>query len=238
LTGPCPPGRLARAEHQDSGGRRVAATLFALKPALAGEPRARRRGEKSLAIVAPGKPRSTVTDTPEGLRLSIPAKRNPFLLVFLPAWLVGWAIGWGAAASQLNSSGTKGPADLFLVVWLLGWSAGGVFAIRALAWSLAGRELVTLRPHELVIARKALGLGRVRQYDLAHVSNLRVATDGYNPFDLRASMRVWGIGGGPIAFDYGASTVRFGASLEEGEAGQLVRRLLERQPSLGRTSAA
>ena len=98
--------------------------------------------------------------------LSIATKRNPWLLVFLPAWLVGWAIGWGAAASQIASSGPKGPPDLFLVAWLTAWTAGGLFAIWALAWSLAGREVVTLRPHELVIARKVFGLGRVRQYDL------------------------------------------------------------------------
>jgi hypothetical protein len=191
-----------------------------------------------LAVVTPGKPRSTVVDTPEGLVLSIPTKRNWFLLVFLPAWLVGWAVGWGAAFSQLISSSSKGPPELFLVAWLVAWTAGGVFAIWALAWSLAGREVVTLRPHELVIARKVLGFGRARQYAISHVVNLRLAPEGYNPFDFRSGMRFWGLGGGPIAFDYGASTVRFGAALEEAEASQLAQRLVGRQPSLSRTPAA
>jgi hypothetical protein len=170
--------------------------------------------------------------------LSIPTKRNPFILLFLSAWLVGWAVGWVSAASQLASPAAKGPPDLFLVPWLTIWSLGGVFAIWAFAWLVAGREVVTLRPHELVVSRKALGLGRIRQYDVAHVANLRVAPDGYNPFDFRSRMRFWGIGGGPIAFDYGASTVRFGASVEEGEAGQLIKALVERQPSLARRPAA
>jgi hypothetical protein len=191
-----------------------------------------------VTVVAPGKLRSKVADTPEGLVLSIPTKRNPFLLIFLPAWLVMWAVGWGNAASHLVSPAAKGPPDLFLLAWLTAWTAGGAFAIWAFAWSLAGREVVTLRPHALVVSRKALGVGRVRQYDLAHVANLRVAPAGFDPADFRSGMRFWGIGGGPIAFDYGASTVRFGASVEEAEAHQLVRRLVERQPSLGRAPAA
>jgi hypothetical protein len=123
-------------------------------------------------------------------------------------------------------------------VWLVGWTAAGGFAILALAWSLAGREVVTLRPNELVIARKLLGLGRVHQYDLNHISNLRVSPESFNPFDFRSGMRFWGLGGGPVAFDYGASTVRFGASIEEGEASTLIHQLLERQPSLNKKPAA
>ena len=148
--------------------------------------------------------------------LSIPTKRNFFLLVFLPAWLVGWAMGWGAAFSQLTSSSAKGPPELFLVAWLVAWTAGGVFAIWALAWSLAGREVVTLRPHELVIARKVLGLGRARQYAISHVANLRVAPEGYNPFDFRSGMRFWGIGGGLID----RSTAGWGSSAQGRRAGR------------------
>jgi hypothetical protein len=191
-----------------------------------------------VAIVAPGKARSTVFDSPEGLAVSIPTKRNPFLLIFLPVWLVGWAFGWVGAASQLLSPATSGAPRLFLFVWLAAWTAGGAVAIWVCAWMFAGREVVTLRPHELVISRKALGLGRVKQYDLSHVANLRVAPESFNPFDFRSGMRFWGIGGGPIAFDYGASTFRFGASVDEAEANQLIKRFVERQPSLARAAAA
>jgi hypothetical protein len=187
-----------------------------------------------MVVVQPGKTRSSVVDTPEGLVLSIPARRHPFALLFLPLWLVGWAFGWRMAFGQLTSSRGEGPPDLFLLVWLIGWTAGGVFAIWALAWSLAGREVVTLRPHELILARRILGLGRARRYDLSHVADLRASPESYSPSDFRSSMRFWGVGGGPIAFDYGASTVRFGAGLDEAEARQLVQRLIGRQPSLGR----
>lgn len=41
-------------------------------------------------------------------------------------------------------------------------------------------------------------------------------------------MQFWGIGGGPIAFDYGSGTVRFGNSLDEAEAREVVRELKAR----------
>jgi hypothetical protein len=41
-------------------------------------------------------------------------------------------------------------------------------------------------------------------------------------------MRFWGIGGGLIAFDYGAKTFRFGASLDEAEAQDIVKELNRR----------
>jgi hypothetical protein len=38
-------------------------------------------------------------------------------------------------------------------------------------------------------------------------------------------MSFWGIGGGLIAFDYGAKTFRFGASVDESEARDIVSEL-------------
>jgi hypothetical protein len=38
-------------------------------------------------------------------------------------------------------------------------------------------------------------------------------------------MQFWGIGGGPVTFDYGARTFRFGASVDEAEARDIVNQL-------------
>ncbi len=43
-----------------------------------------------------------------------------------------------------------------------------------------------------------------------------------------SSLYFWGVGGGTIAFDYGAKTYRFGAQLEEAEAKQIIQAVRER----------
>jgi aryl sulfotransferase len=52
------------------------------------------------------------------------------------------------------------------------------------------------------------------------------------PSGARWSQRTWGSWGGTLAFDTGASTIRFGAALEEAEAAAIARRLVERHPGL------
>ena len=158
-------------------------------------------------------------------------KRNVFVAGFLAIWMVGWAFGWVSAFAELTSGRGGAPVDAFMLIWLIGWTFGGVAAGALLAWLVAGREHIRLTHGALTISRKAFNLGRSKEYDLAHVSRLRVSPDSYSPFDFSSSMRFWGFGGGPLAFDYGASTVRFGASVDEGEAHALRDELLKRNSS-------
>jgi hypothetical protein len=60
-----------------------------------------------------------------------------------------------------------------------------------------------------VIKRDVLGLGRLREYELARVKGLRVAQHASVPFGSPRSMRSWGTGPGLISFDYGAKTFHF-----------------------------
>jgi len=158
-------------------------------------------------------------DGPAGLEVAFPAKRNTFIMLFLTAWLGGWAMGAVTAARQLFS-GPAREGGWFLAFWLTGWTVGGAFAIYAWLWMLAGRERVVLRPDALLIRREVFGLGRTHEYELAHVTNIRVSPVISDPWSQ--SMRFWGMGGGLIAFDYGAKTFRFASSVDEAEAAQVV----------------
>ena len=184
-----------------------------------------------MARVEPATPRAHAADTPRGYEIVIPARRHLFVVLFLSVWLCGWAVGWTAAASELFSTEEIVKVDLFLAFWLTLWTIGGVAAVFALFWSLAGRQVVTLGPATLTIAHRLARFGRSREYDLEHVSNLRVSPLAYSADDVRA--RAWGFGGGSIAFDYGAATVRFGGAVEDAEAQMLVDELVRRRPSLG-----
>ena len=91
------------------------------------------------------------------------------------------------------------------------------------------RTFVILRPRSLVIGREVFGLGRTREYDLTEVKNFRVAAAAKGLFAWTASARFWGLGGGPIAFDYGSKTVRVAAAVNEPEAIQIVNELKARR---------
>jgi hypothetical protein len=177
-------------------------------------------------VVAPAPRRSTVLDRPDGLEIVVPAKRNAFIMLFLFAWLGGWAFGEFSALSGLLR-GTDGPVP-FLLFWLIGWTAGGGFAAFVFFWMLAGRERIVLRPRVLAIRREIFGLGRTREYDLAHVKNLRVSPAVYDPFGWTGAARFWGVGGGLVTFDYGAKAIRLAASIDEPEAAQVVQEMRAR----------
>jgi hypothetical protein len=171
-----------------------------------------------MTHVPVSKGRATVSSAFMPLEISIPSRRNWFVILFLPLWLGGWAMGEISAIQSLLRG--EGEAGLFLVFWLLGWTVAGAFVMLTLGWQIAGREI--LRVEAGVLShRRAIGpVGLTRTYDLAHVKDLRVAPVPLtwqgrqsNPFD---------ISGGPIAFDYGAKTLHVGAGVDEAEAKGLV----------------
>ncbi len=191
-----------------------------------------------MTRVAVPKMRSTFSDTPEGLEVVIPVRRNPFLTLFLGAWLLGWGFGELAAFHDIVSGGKAWGERSFGVFFLIAWTIAGGFALFAWMWMAAGRERVRLSAAALVIRREVFGVGQDRDYDLAHVQNLRVAASSFNPFDLSAGLYFWGLGGGLLAFDYGAKTIRFGAAVEEAEARLILERFTRRHPFPGATSVA
>lgn len=76
-----------------------------------------------------------------------------------------------------------------------------------------GGGVILLRADTLVIEHET------------HTKNLRVAPNTWNPYDWSAAMQFWGIGDGPIAFDYGSKTVRIRNPVDEAEARQIVTEL-------------
>ena len=149
------------------------------------------------------------------------------MLLFLGVWLVGWTFGETFAAYQLSTGGVGG-GGAFLIVWLTLWTVGGCFAFYVWLWTLVGKEVVRLEPGALTLRRDVLGLGRTREYDLAHVSRLREAAPVADAHGWGRSRWPPGIAGGVVAFDYGSETVRFGASIDEAEGHQIVEELQAR----------
>jgi hypothetical protein len=179
--------------------------------------------------------RSTVREGPAGPEVVIPARRNPFLLLFLPVWLTGWAFGELSVARDLLSGDAAKGNRLFLGVWLTFWTVGGVCALATWVWTAFGREIVALPPGLLAVRLDVHGLGYTREFDRAQVRNLRVVRPPRGPFVWRVGWDSGPNAEGTIAFDYGGTTKRFGVGLDEAEAALVIADLRTRHTFPGAT---
>jgi hypothetical protein len=184
-----------------------------------------------VAKVEVGKGRSQIEDTPSGLRITIPAKKNYFLILFLAFWLVGWAFGEVTALAQVLNPESDAP-KLFMLVWLGGWTVGGAFAIYAWLWNVKGKEIINISSLELQHIRSMPVFKRSKEYDLSAVSKLRAQAPGSSLFGAQNGMEFWGISGGSVVFDYGHSTHKFGVQLDEAEAIHIVNAINKRYKNL------
>jgi hypothetical protein len=197
-----------------------------------------------MAIVTVPAARATLTESPDGLLISIPAKKNWPVILFLGFWLTGWLLGEVTVIfhmlqvhlshrTNVIAPGTNLTAhtpmnvsvSLFLLVWLAGWTIGGAFAIATWLWNIAGFEKVLVGPSTLTTRREVLGIGPSKEYELGSVSNLRVNMGASNVYFGRSSFQIFSGNSGTIAFDYGAKTFHFGMGLDEAEAQQIIERL-------------
>jgi hypothetical protein len=177
--------------------------------------------------VLPQGPRYLLDRGADGFQVTIPARRNWFLILFLMVWLCGWAAGESSAIAQLAGHPfprTKPVSATFLSLWLVFWTCGGVAACLALLWNLAGREIITLSATKLVHRTEILGAGRSRSYQVGDIKSLRASTDASSGFHRSGRGALpFGAGGiGSLVFDYGARTIRMAPSLDEAEAKMLV----------------
>jgi hypothetical protein len=171
--------------------------------------------------------RSTITGGPEGLEMVIQARRNLLVLLFLGVWLVGWLMGEVTAITQLFSGRGTRPEG-FLLLWLILWTGGGLFAAYTWLWMLIGKERILMGTSRLHVRRDVLGLGQTQTYEFHKVQNLRVAPQPPGPRDMGVALRLAGLAGGLIAFEYQGKTIRFGAGIDETEARMMVERMKQR----------
>ena len=180
-------------------------------------------------VPVPGR-RSTTEDTPSGLQITIPTKKNWFLILFMGFWLGGWLFGGVSAPAAIISEGIPSAAAMFIIFWLGGWIVGGCLVAYVWLWSLVGKEVIIVGNQHLTIKRDVLGFGRVKRYESSSISNVRLSPEHLTMWDVRSNLRFWGIGGGNAAFDYGSSTIRIGNGVDESEASTIVDEVADRLP--------
>lgn len=175
---------------------------------------------------------ASVAETPDGLVVIVPARRNLFALCFLPLWLMGWALGEVLVSYKIFTAWPAEPPEMFLVVWLAMWTVGGAVALGLWLWMLVGKERVVLGYAVLSLSRHLLGFSRTRDYDLSRVTNLRAGILPARAFGPRTPAQLRGLTGGTLQFEYEGKTIRFGLALKEAEAKRLCATMLARRSSL------
>jgi hypothetical protein len=172
--------------------------------------------------------KASVSDTPGGLVIKIPARRSWVLILFVGLWLCGWVAGGSYQIYLLTSGKTQESGILSILGWLGMWTILGCSAIFFWIWIVAGHEIVTLTPTYLSIRREILGFGWSANYDLVSVKNLLVNRAPNSSWT--GGSRPRSMFGGSIAFDYVSKTLRFGGGLDEAEASHLIELLKSRYP--------
>ncbi len=181
-----------------------------------------------MAKIEPSKPRAQISDERGSLRVVIPTKKNWFLILFMGFWLCMWAVGEVMVPQLAFKKGLPPSALLFMIAWLGGWTVGGGFATYAWLWNLTGKEVILVNSQLLTTRREMGQFGRTKEFILTQIRDLRASQPIFNPADFSSGLQFWGLGGGTIAFDYGAKTYRFGSGLDEAEAKQIVNTIKNR----------
>jgi hypothetical protein len=161
--------------------------------------------------------RVEVRRDPDGVRVAVPRRRT-FWQVLVPLWAL-FVIGFGLVMMLTGDSPEPWPIG-FMVLWV----GIGLFIVGTSSWGLFAREELRLTPRALVQERRLGPVARRRAYDRMRIENLRVSAESIGWFDPRAAWRMYGIGGGTIAFDYGDRTMHVGQA-EEAEARRIVEAL-------------
>jgi len=181
-----------------------------------------------MAKTQPSASRLLITDTTKDLRIVIPCGRSLFVICFLGFWICCWAVAEVMVPAQFLNNDAPSESMSLMVAWLAVWTVGGAVAIYAWLWQVMGKEMVIVHGQTFTTRRDIGGFGFDKEYDLVQLRNLRTEPVGFSPLNASAALQLWGIGGGVIAFDYGARTYRLGAGLDEAEANQAVTAIKKR----------
>jgi hypothetical protein len=190
-----------------------------------------------MAIVEPGKGRAVIEQDGSGLRITIPAATHLGGTAFLGLWLIGWAFGEVSVIYLMIFPAAPEPpsafVNIFLLAWLAMWTLGGAWCLAAFLWGVAGKEVIELSSTALRHRKQIPIFSRSRDYAVASIANLRLASLAPPLADEKHNMgTALNFKDGAIAFDYGRATHHLGADLDEADAKYVIGEMCRRVRSL------
>ena len=201
-----------------------------------------------MPIVQPPPARYAVEDLGPFIVMTVPTRKNWFVVVYLSCWLVIWVFGGIIAGGTVaagflatlrgQTSGTPaaglGATGLFILAWLGIWAAFSALAIYSWLWQVTGKEVIQVSRQSIVINQVVLDFSRSKEYLAKYIRNLRVSPLQMSPWGWpNAFLR---FPGGMLAFDYGPRTFHFVEGVDEAEARQIAAMIKARFPALARVT--
>ena len=179
--------------------------------------------------IPPARRRARVIETDDELRVNFPPRRIWWVLLLLLVALCGWAFVELVILRKLFSiHEAPGETAFFLIILTIWTSVGGTLLYLFLLGFMK-REVVILSEEHLTLRREAPFHAHVLVFETPQIRNLCSS-----PTDTEAGLTTEGAPNGHIIFEYGQTTYRIGAGVDEAETKQLVAVILQRFPSLGR----
>ena len=148
-------------------------------------------------------------------------------MIFWGIWLGLWAVGGIAGFSGVILENSRPPL-VILSVALIAWAAVGLWVASFWLWFAFGKEVITIAEGKLILRNEILGHGRSKEFPLARVKDLRASGLFGSFFAWSGVLKVYGLSGGVIAFEFEGGSHRFGKLLEEDEAREVVKELRNR----------
>ena len=113
-----------------------------------------------------------IRETNDGLGIYNPARRKPFLLLFLAVWLFMWSMGFRFGLSVTLQGGV--PGVLVAVIWMPVWSIAGIAVCWLLGWYAFGWERLFITEGVLIHARGIGPVKRMKAYALSEITDFRI----------------------------------------------------------------
>ncbi|MGD0111667.1 MAG: hypothetical protein ABSD48_07365 [Armatimonadota bacterium] len=185
-------------------------------------------------------PDISVSDDGDALRITIPARPYPQTVIPLVAWaliVLLYAASW--LATQRDWQG-RFRVHASTLGWFAPLAALFVRMLGIILWERRGAEEITIDERTLIICRTMPFWRRTHEFVLEDVRALRAEAPQPGTIVLGGGTRgayssFFLSGGEQIAFGYHGRVIRFAPWISEDEARQIVTRIAERFPQVGRS---
>jgi hypothetical protein len=169
-----------------------------------------------------------VSNSEKQISITIPADKNPLIIIFLVVLIFWFYAGFNDKILQLFFGSLdafdKGITHIF-------WITGGViFGIQELVyffWGYFGKERIIVADGKCFLSKTVFNIGIHFNLEISRIKNIRVEMKETGPFS-GLGFRLWGMGPGKIKLDYGPRTFSFGIGIEINEAYNFLELLKEK----------